>query len=214
MTTQPAQSLEELLAQSQLSSLESVRIALRLAEYLSSIHSAGEAYRHLCPCVVRIDNDQNVFLLAARPGSSLEPDLAYLAPEQARGANGDLRSDFWSLGVLLQQMLMGELAPAERVLSACLADNPDDRYQSSSDLIRDLRCLEDDLVSMASGSSGAGPVEEAAPRPEALTSRLRMARYDLDRREEASWWSLVVLPLMVLLLLAAGLLYCSDGFGT
>ena len=104
----------------------------------------------------------------------------YMAPEQIEGPEADARTDIFAFGALLFEMLTGRpafegktrasllsailkdepppvsraqpIAPAalDRIVSTCLAKDPDDRYQSARDLLRDLRWV-------ASGSSdGAG----------------------------------------------------------
>ena len=92
----------------------------------------------------------------------------YMAPEQIEGLEADARTDIFAFGALLFEMLTGRqafegntrasligailkdepppvsrvqpVAPAalDRIISTCLAKNPDDRYQSARDLVRDL----------------------------------------------------------------------------
>ena len=100
----------------------------------------------------------------------------YMAPEQIEGLEADARTDIFAFGVLLFEVLTGRpafegktrasllgailkddpprvsilqpLAPAslDRIISTCLAKDPDERYQSARDLLRDLKWV-------ASGSS-------------------------------------------------------------
>jgi Tol biopolymer transport system component len=93
----------------------------------------------------------------------------YMAPEQIEGLEADARTDIFAFGALLFEMLTGRpafegktrasllgailkdepaavsrvqpVAPAalDRVVSTCLAKDPDDRYQSARDLLRDLK---------------------------------------------------------------------------
>ena len=93
----------------------------------------------------------------------------YMAPEQIEGLEADVRTDIFAFGAVLFEMLAGRRAfegktrasllgailkdepPAvstvqpvapkmlDRIISTCLAKDPDDRYQSARDLLRDLR---------------------------------------------------------------------------
>src|SRR5688500_10155076 len=109
----------------------------------------------------------------------------YMAPEQIEGLEADARTDIFAFGALLFEMLTGRtafegktrasligailkdepppvsrvqpVAPAalDRIVSTCLAKDPDDRYQSARDLLRDLKWA-------ASDSSAAAPVPAVA----------------------------------------------------
>ena len=93
----------------------------------------------------------------------------YMAPEQIEGLEADARTDIFAFGALLFEMLTGRPAfegrtraallgsilkdepprvssvasgtpaPLDRVITTCLAKDPDDRYQTARDLLRDLR---------------------------------------------------------------------------
>src|SRR6185295_5577817 len=95
--------------------------------------------------------------------------LQYLPPELFKGSQADARSDIWALGVLFYEMVTGQMAfsattlgelyekvcratyvPApvlnpsvprhvEAIISRCLKKSPAERYQSASEILRDLR---------------------------------------------------------------------------
>jgi len=246
------ETLQSRLRKGRLSPSEAAQVAAYLARYLSSMHSGGEPYLALSPRTVVIDSALKVHLLARGAGQGGGQDLAYRAPEQLRGEPGDWRSDCWSVGALLYLMLTGEApfqgsteeelrnailleepaaatlpADAERALRRTLAKSPDDRYERTDDLVRDLDLLCRLFLStspLAGGvpapSEGSRPAEspsqewlrdESLPLPAEgdLLQRLRTKRSKLARREMPSWWAVSALPLAVILVLGATLLYCG-----
>jgi serine/threonine-protein kinase len=94
----------------------------------------------------------------------------YVAPEEATGASGDIRSDIYSLGAVLFEMLSGRprgqgLAPSsvnknvppelDRIVGRMLASNIDNRYQSAATVAGELRTVATVLEARATAEEAA-----------------------------------------------------------
>jgi serine/threonine protein kinase len=99
-----------------------IRIALRVLEALEHVHSRGVAHRDLKPENIMVDSEDRTklidFGIAAKTGarrltfgklSQVMGTPDYISPEQVKGSRGDKRSDLYSMGVILYEMLTGEL---------------------------------------------------------------------------------------------------------
>lgn len=144
------QDLKEKLEKEPLSLPESLRITLEIAEALEDAHNKGILHRDLKPANIMITPQGHVkvmdFGLAKRFLSGEETiaqtitkateteqgaligTLAYMSPEQAKGEAIDTRSDIFSLGIILQEMISGShpfyKASAIETLSSILRDPP------------------------------------------------------------------------------------------
>ena len=183
---------------------KTLAIAAQVADGLAKAHSAGIVHRDLKPENVMLTGDGLVKILdfglaklisapseanatatavvpATHPGVVLGT-VGYMSPEQARGAAVDFRSDQFSLGTLLYEMLTGKRpfqressaqtmaaiieddpppvselnpkapAPVRWIVERCLAKEPEERYASTRDLARDLQRVRDHLSEASSGS--------------------------------------------------------------
>jgi serine/threonine-protein kinase len=183
-------SLREVIPAGGLPPDEAFRYATQIAEALSTAHSAGIAHRDLKPGNVMVTDrgdikvlDFGLAKLLPSATSGTDPTVSsdatqfgavlgtpdYMSPEQAKGEPVDHRTDVFSFGMLLFEMLTGQRAfrgsnriailhalvsaPSPRVSSArpglapaldvlverLLAKDRDARYQSFADVLADLR---------------------------------------------------------------------------
>ena len=113
-------SLGEIIASGPLSVEDSVRIAAQIAEGLREAHAHGIVHRDIKPGNIMINGNNSAritdFGLARLAGAESVTrtretvgTMYYMSPEQARGAPVDGRTDIWSLGVLLYQLVTGRL---------------------------------------------------------------------------------------------------------
>jgi Tol biopolymer transport system component len=188
------ETLRSALAGGKLSPRRAVDYALQIAHGLAAAHEKGIVHRDLKPENVFVTKDGRVKILdfglakLLRPSESgavtnvptatagTEPGvvlgtLAYMSPEQVRGREADARSDIFSFGAILYEMLAGKRAFAgdsaadtmsailkedppdlsvtnanvspglERVIRHCLEKNPEQRFHSAHDLAFDLEAL-------------------------------------------------------------------------
>ncbi len=127
--------------------------------------------------------------------------LSYISPEQATGSTADQRSDIWALGVTLMEALIGgnpfqrenmaatfmaivnEAPPAldgvplevQNIVYRCLSKDPIKRYQSCSELLRDLQEAKTALV-----RAGVTPASSGRRRSDQLKA-LRESRHEASR---------------------------------
>ena len=184
-------SLDQWISSGQIPLDDVIDCAVQIASALSAAHSANIIHRDIKPANIMITESGQVKVLDFGLAKLLEPinsnpeastltgpqtqagvvlgTLAYMSPEQVEGKRLDARTDVFSFGVLLYEMLtqrrpfQGEshasiinailnssppslrsfrsnVPPAlQRILSRCLAKNPTERYSTATELLTDLR---------------------------------------------------------------------------
>jgi serine/threonine protein kinase len=191
--------LHELMGGGHLPLKKIISIASQLADGLAKAHEAGIVHRDLKPENLMLNSDGYLKILDFGLAKlSYEPTLdgsavqtqtsagvvmgtaAYMSPEQAAGKAIDFRSDQFSAGSILYEMVTGRQAfkkntvaetmtavirenpdpmspdipgPLRWIIDRCMAKEPDERYASTRDLARDLQNLRDRFSEISTGET-------------------------------------------------------------
>jgi serine/threonine protein kinase len=101
----PGQTLAQRIAREPLKLEEALSVARQIAEAVSAAHDKGVIHRDLKPGNIKLAPDGRVKVLDF--GLAKTSVTAYMSPEQARGNPTDHRTDIWSFGCIIYQMLTG-----------------------------------------------------------------------------------------------------------
>jgi eukaryotic-like serine/threonine-protein kinase len=164
------ESLRGPIGRNELTTRETVELARQVASGLAAAHQAGIVHRDLKPENIMVTSQgvakvldfglarqlgpmaasasEDTRTVALTQEGSLVGTLAYMSPEQARGQAADARSDIFSFGAVLYEMLSGKRAfhrgTAADTLSAVLKEDPAELPESTPAGLRQvtLHCLE------------------------------------------------------------------------
>jgi Tol biopolymer transport system component len=215
----PGLDLHELIKQGPMAEDEIVRLGLQLVSGLDAAHREGILHRDLKPANIRVTPDGHLKILdfglaklLGTEGRDLISDtltrdgrlvgtLAYMAPEQLRGENADERTDVYSAGVLLYEMVTGRRPhdqssgaqlidairyeepepprnlrpdlsePLERVILRAIERKREDRHASAYELADALTEAGTSAANVSGQSTQSGPERMFPSAPRVIISK-------------------------------------------
>lgn len=203
--------LSDVIAREKMTVDRVLEIAIQVCDGLDEAHRAGIVHRDIKPDNILFDTSERPMLadfgLASSVGltritkeGSTVGTLHYMSPEQVRGETVDARSDIFSVGAVIYEMITGRLAFAgdhsaaimnsianerpqpllrysndvppelERIVFKALSKDPQTRYQSTADLIADLKALRKDSRERLSNPGDAQLDPASASRATSLST--------------------------------------------
>ncbi len=214
----PGKSLDQLIPRSGMPLADALRYAVQIADALAAAHKAGIVHRDLKPANIMVTDDRTIKLLDFGIAKLVHPELTasddstctmtadgiataagtitgtpcYMSPEQAEAKTVDRRSDIFSFGAVLYEMVTGRRAfsgnsqvsvvaaivkdnPAasrqlnpdipnelERLIERCLRKDPERRFQHADDLKIALEDLREEYVSGVRAPVASAQLEHAS----------------------------------------------------
>ncbi len=197
------QSLKKKIESAPLKLEEAIEITMQVADGLQEAHEKGTIHRDIKSSNIMVTDkgqakimDFGIAKITKRTKltktATIMGTVTYMSPEQALGETVDHRTDIWSLGIVLFEMLTGQVPfkgeydqvvlnsilnrspqpitglrsgiplELEAIVNKCLEKDPTERYQTAADVKADLKRLKRD---MTAGKTGVPSATTAAPHP-------------------------------------------------
>jgi eukaryotic-like serine/threonine-protein kinase len=218
------ETLREAIKRTPLKIGRAIEISIQVASALAAAHEVNIVHRDIKPENIMLREDGYVKVLDFGLAKLLQqeaPDpeastlvntadgvvlgtISYMSPEQARGLEVDARTDVWSLGAVIYEMVTGRPpfegttmsdvlaslldreppplaryshevpADLERIIRKALAKDRDERYQTARDLLIDLRALTHELERQIFESETPPPIKQPSKVVSSRSSRMSL----------------------------------------
>ena len=207
------ESLKDRIKRGPLAVSDAADIAIQLARGLEKAHQRGIIHRDIKPANVLMAEDGLVKIVdfglarlaratrVTRTGTTMGT-AAYMSPEQAQGQEMDHRTDLWSLGVVLYEMLTGQLpfkgereasllysivheqpqrlkslkpdvpSDLERIVQRALEKKPESRYSSAAGMLKDLQSCQETIRTVEAGPFNLQMLLRSVRRPRVAMAAL------------------------------------------
>jgi TolB-like protein len=199
------ETIQQKVARGPLPPAQALTYAFQAAEGLMAAHEAGILHCDIKPANLVVTAREQVKIVdfglaklvsgAVNREGTTRGTVAYMSPEQTRGGPVDARTDIWSLGVVLHEMLSGERpfrgasdwslihairhdtpepvdavrpelpAALAAIIRRCLARDPAGRYQNAEALLADLKAVAAEAAASGGPRSATMPAEAGSQRP-------------------------------------------------
>jgi len=209
----PGENLKSMIRMTkQLSMKTAVSIAKQVCEGLAEAHRLGVVHRDLKPSNIMIDKGGIARIMDFGIARSLQTDgmtgpgvmvgtPEYMSPEQVEGRKADQRSDIYSLGIILYEMVAGKVPfvgdtpisvalkhkneipqspkkintqipdPLSHTILKCLEKKKEKRFQSANELLAELKAIENKLPT----------TESRIPKRKTVTSREITIKFNMRK---------------------------------
>jgi len=233
----------------------SISIIKQVAAALGEAHKAGLVHRDVKPCNIMIDDagiakvtDFGIaFVTDAKTKLTQDGSIIgtpeYLSPEQCEGKTVDGRSDIYSLGVTMYEILTGKTPyeadtpvsmlmkivkgnfppigqvnpavpePVQKIVEKMMQTDPQNRYANADELLKDLQGVEKVLAVPGAPAAAGAAIKQ--PEPAAVTHSIEP--HFQEKKKNSSVWSAVTVAAIIVLLMggafAAKVLYFDKKAG-
>ncbi len=234
----------------------SLSIIKQVAAALGEAHKAGLVHRDIKPCNIMLDDAGNAkvtdfgiaFVADAKTKLTQDGSIIgtpeYLSPEQCEGKTVDGRSDIYSLGVTLYEILTGKTPyeadtpvsmlmkivkgnfppigqvnpavpePVQKIVEKMMQTDPQNRYANADELLKELQEVEKVLTVPEVSAAVGAAIKQ--PEPEAVTRSIEP--HFQEKKKNSSVWSAVTVAAIIVVLMggafAAKVLYFDKKAGS